>query len=436
VLGRPWKPYQRYIADVAGELLPTGEYAYPVVIVWLPRQTGKTTVVYDELLGRGRMYANYRCRYSTHKGTITSERFADWFLELERNPRLMDQLKLRKSRGSEGVLWKARGSYFQAFPARDSALRSAALDAVVVDEAQEHDEILGEALKRTITPTFSTRRRRQLWIVLTAGTDSSTYAADYIGRALAGEPGVALFDYGCPDDVDPYDETRWHTWHPGLAYGLTDHAALRVALAEGRDSFESEYANRWRRMRRRLVNPDAWRAVALPPDATRPAGRLCLSVHVEADRSLTAIGVGAAGGYLELVELRPGVDWAAGRILELQAAHGAPVALDRHGATGTVAEALELAGATTVPMRALDVANATAGLLDAIASHAVRIYPAAALDEAVPGAATRRLGDTGGMAFSHRDSATPVAPLVALAHARWGYEHLAPPEIRPAVFAE
>jgi hypothetical protein len=38
-------------------------------------------------------------------------------------------------------------------------------------------------------------------------------------RAIAGEPGIAMFDYGCPDHVDPLDETLWHTWHPGWRTG-------------------------------------------------------------------------------------------------------------------------------------------------------------------------------------------------------------------------
>jgi len=174
MMGRPWIPPQRVIAEVAGELLPDGRYAYHTVVVTEPRQCAKSTTAYDVALGRGRAYRDYRVKYATHKGTITSDRFADWFLELERLPALAAGMHLRRSRGTEAVGWRKTGSYFQAFPARDGALRSAALDAVVVDEAQEHDEMTGQALKRTITPTFSTRRRRQLWVVFTAGTDAST----------------------------------------------------------------------------------------------------------------------------------------------------------------------------------------------------------------------------------------------------------------------
>jgi hypothetical protein len=426
LLGRPWTPAQRLIGEVAGELSDpdTGEYVYNTVVVLKPRQSGKTTTAYDTALGRGRLYRDFRCRYTTHQGTITTGRFTDWFLELERNPAFLRDLKLRRSQGTEGILRRRTGSYFQAFPPKDGALRSNALDMVVVDEAQEHDEILGAAMRRTITPTFATRRRRQLWIVLTAGTDASTYALGYLRKALAGAPGHAIFDYGCPDGVDPLDRDLWHTWHPGLAYGLTDYAALDMALQEDAAAFTREYGNVWTRTSGGIVYaPADWAAVQLPPDTPRPAGRLCLGVHLEADRSAAAIAVAAEDGYREIVDFRNGADWVTGRCLELQASTGAPIAVDRYGATGTVADALELAGAELLTMATQDVANATAAFLDGITAQVLRIFPTPALTESLEGAATRALPrDTGGFAWSHANSAGPIAPLVATCAAGWGFD--------------
>lgn len=50
--GRPWLPWQRATADLLGEQLGTGRYAYPVAVVLVPRQTGKTTFVFDTAMGR------------------------------------------------------------------------------------------------------------------------------------------------------------------------------------------------------------------------------------------------------------------------------------------------------------------------------------------------------------------------------------------------
>lgn len=439
MLGRPWKPYQRFVADVAGEKLPDGRYAYHTVVVLLPRQSGKTTVFYDLMLGRGRMYRDYRCRYTTHKGTITSDRYADWFLELEQHPRLVPLLKLRRSRGTEGILWRKTRSYLQAFPPRDGALRSAALDAVGVDEAQEHDDVLGSALKRTITPTLNTRPRRQLWIILTAGTDASTYARGYVEKALAGVPGYAIFDYGCPDGVDPLDEALWPTWHPGLAYGLTDVYALRMALADDRPAFVREYGNRWTRtVQGRVVGTDELRA--LIHEDPMPGGPLCLGVDVAADRSTGAIWLAGPRGHVELLEPDPdknrqGIDWIAKRARAIARRHGIPIAIDTVGPVGTVHDKLAKAGDVDVlAMKAQDVANAAADLLDDIRGKALSIWPHPDIEPAFDVLATRNLGDAG-MAFSRRGSAGSIAPVVALAAARWGLAHREPVPDAPEVAA-
>lgn len=434
-LGRPWRPHQRRIAEVAGEILPNGHYAYPVVIVTVPRQSGKTTAAYDVALGRGRAYVDYRCRYATHQGTITSDRFADWFLEIER-ARLEKYLKMRRSRGTEGIVWRRRGSYFQAFTAKDGALRSAALDLVVVDEAQEHDDVMGEALKRTITPTFSTRPRRQLWIVFTAGTDASTYAAEYLRKGLAGVPGYALFDYGCPDDVDPLDRDLWHTWHPGLIYGLTDYEALDLALAEGESSFTREYGNRWTRTAAGVIVPaDAWAAVQ--DSAIARAGRPCLGVDVAADRSGAVIACTWDDDASAILEARDGLDWVTPRVLELAAVLDAAVAIDSVGPVGTVRDELErsdLDPSRLLVTTARDVANAAADLLDAIKARTCRVAPHPALDDAVSAAATRPLGDAG-WAWSRRTSAASIAALVALSASRWGHSRLPAPLLAPVAVA-
>jgi hypothetical protein len=442
--GRPWKPYQRFIADVAGELNPDLTYRWPVVAVQLPRQCGKTTAAYDVALGRGRAYPDFRVRYSTHKGTITSDRYADWFLELERRPALLRLMKLRRSRGTEAVVWRRQGSYFQAFPARDGALRSAALDMVVNDEAQEHDALTGEALTRTITPTFTTRPRHQLWVVFTAGTDASTYAAGYLRRGLAGD-GVALFDYGCPETVDPLDQDQWSSWHPGLAYGLTSHQTLRMALAEGEAAFIREYAGVWTRLAAPATIPTTlWLAAQSVTDM--PAGApVTFGVDVAADRSATTVVAGTRGGDLEVIERRAGVDWAPARLADLAARWRAAVAIGSRGSTGVLADTLATSGGFHLPgdpltvgrpalllMTDQDTANAAGALLDDLTAGVLRVRPDPDLDEAVSAVTTRPVGD-GGLAFSRRGSAGPIDALVALAAARWGALHAPAQTGRPVI---
>jgi hypothetical protein len=429
--GRPWKTHQRAAAELMSERLDTGRYRYPVVVISFPRQCAKTTTVLDLALGRCRLEADYRVAYCAQTGHKTTEIFGQRFTEIEAGP-LADLVKLRRSAGTERISFVSTRSYVKAFPPIAGALRSDALDLVIVDEAQEIGADLGEALDQTIIPTFTTRPRRQLVVVGTAGTDTSVYFRRYLDQARTGRPGFAVIEYGAGDAEDFLDESLWPVRHPGLATGLTDTDALRQALeVMGPAGFLREYGNVWTKVVTRLVDPADWAAILLPTDTIRPTGRICLGVSVDADRSGASIAVAADNGYREVVDFRPGTDWTAARALELAATHGAPIAVDRYGATGTVADALELAGADLMVMKTQDVANATADVLDAIPNRTLRIYPAAALTDAVAAAATRPLGDTGGVTWSHRLSAAPISPLVALTAAGWGFDHLPPPVRKP-----
>jgi hypothetical protein len=430
--GRPWKPHQRLGADLAGERLPSGAYAYPIVVFLFPRQVGKTTMVHDIAIGRCLQYPDYRAAYAAQTGHVTTQRFGDLFTELERSP-LASHVRPRRSAGTERVTVSGR-SYLMAFPPKAGSLRSWAGDLVIVDEAQEHDQVLGRALDQTIIPVFTTRRRRQLIVVGTAGTDRSDYLRRYLDHARAGQHGYAVLEYGVPAGVECTDQVMIET-HPGLASGLTDLDALHTAAtALGTDGYAREYGNVWQRTHDRLFDPADWSHVQLPADAPRPTGRVCLSLDITPDRSRAAVAVAADDGYVELVDLRPGVEWLVGRLLELQARHRAPIAVDRYGATATVADALTLAGADLVMMGAAEVAQSAAGFLDAVRHRTVRVYPSAALSEAVDGAVKRMIGDAGGFTYSRRNAVTVTAPLVAVSHARWGVLH-SPPPVRPAVHA-
>jgi hypothetical protein len=401
-----------------------------VVVIQEPRQVGKTAGVIDLLCGRASVYRDYRCAYTAQTGHMVSERFTEWIDELEGHPALAARVRGRRSGGTERITMRATRSYLKAFPPKDGALRSQALDAVVVDEAQEHDDVQGTALDRTIIPTMNTRRRRQLFVVGTAGTDASQYFARYLRLARDGTPGYALFDYGAPDGIDTDDEDLWPTWHPGLMAGITDVAALRMARgALGAAGFAREYATVWTRTAAtRLIPEDAWGSIQHTTDI--PPGPACLAIDVAFDRSHAAI-VLAGGRHLEVVDVLP-VDQATDLVLAISRAQGLRIAVDNHGPNVTVHEALERAHADLLPLSAYDFALATAGFLDAVKARDLSVWPHPALDEAVAIASTRPLGD--GFAWSRRASAGSVAPLVAATVALWGVGHL-PVVVRPQVHA-
>ena len=435
--GRPWKPHQRAVADLIGERTPTGGYAYPVVCALFPRQTGKTTFAFDLAMGRCLEQRDYRAAYTAQTGHVTTERFGERMAELATTA-LGRRARIRRSQGTERIAFG--NSYLKAFPPRDGSLRGSALDLVIVDEPQEIDADLGHQLDQTILPTFTTRPRRQLILIGTAGTDQSAYLARYLALARAGAPGVALAEFGAADDDDPTDPAVWARSHPGLAAGLTDTDALASALAVmGPASFAREYLCVWVAGGSRIIPAADWAAIrhrdATPRDGSLPV----LGVDVAVDRSAAALVAcwPAAGGgvpVLEVIEYAPGVSWAGPRIAELVAEHQIPVvAATAAGPALTVVADCERLGVDVTTLTDREYTAACADLFDRVGAGTVWHRGEPALDAAVAGAGRRIAGD--GWAWSRRSSTADVAPLVAGSLALWADGARPPAAVRPIAYA-
>jgi hypothetical protein len=441
--GRPWTPWQRFAADLIGERLPNGRYAWPVVVIQVPRQTGKTTFAFDLMQGRCLEHPDYRVAYCAQTGHVTTERFTERMTELTGNP-LGRRVRCRRSQGTERMSFP-RGSFVKAFPPKDGALRGSALDLVVVDEPQEIDEELGVALDQTILPTFTTRPRRQLILIGTAGDARSAYLARYLALARGAADGVALIEYGADEADDPADPAVWARVHPGLAADLTDTDALRSALnVMGPAGFAREYLNVWQAAGDRLIPAAAWADIRRRDARPAPGVAPVLGVDVALDRSAAAVvacwpdtdGV----PVLEVVDYRPQVDWVAGRLLELVDRHRPVVWADNAGPVLTVVDDLQRA-ADAARVRVVvertptpDYTAACAGLLDRITGRAVLHRGDPALDAAAAGAARRGIGD-GAWGWGRRSSTADISPLVAGTLALWGHQHRPAPPVRPAVYA-
>lgn len=438
VHGRPWKPWQVAAGDLIGEQTPDGRYAYSIVVILVPRQCGKTTFAFDLMQGRALVHPDYRIAYCAQTGQITSERFTERMTALATTP-LAPRTKLRRSQGTERMTLP-NGSFLKAFPPKDGALRGSALDLVVIDEPQEIDEAQGNALDQTILPTFTTRPRRQLVLIGTAGTDRSAFLARYLAAARAGAAGVAVIEYGAVDGDDTTDPAVWRRRHPGLAAGLTDEAALSSALSVmGIAGFEREYLNVWQASGDRVIPAVAWAAIRRRDAQPAPGVAPVLGVGVALDRSAAAIVAcwpDASDGtpVLEVVEYATQVEWVAPRLLEL-ARHGV-IWADSAGPVLTVVDDVRrLSVEQRVPVAVEqtptgDYTAACAGMLDRIITRRVAHRGEQPLDAAAAGAARRLIGD-GGWAWGRRMSTADISPVDAAAVALWGHLHRPAPKRRP-----
>jgi phage terminase large subunit-like protein len=417
--GRPLISWQQYAAERIGQyrvIDGARRYAYPVALILVPRQCGKTSLAFDLALGRGLWQQDYRAAYTAQTGTVVSDRMGEQRAELAASV-LAPYMLLRASAGTERITNLRTRSYVKAFPPKDGALRGSALDLVLADEAQEHDSALGDALDGTITPTFTTRPRRQLILLGTAGTDQSGYLRRYRDLALAGEPGIALLEFGAGADEDPMDPDVWTRSHPGIGT-LTDQDALSTALMTlGPASFAREYLNVWTAGRSWIIDPETLESAWIEP--SRPPGRLMLGIDSSPDRDRAAVAAAWRGqdgiltGAILWSGAASGLRTAASR---LSAELSAPVSFDHYSA-GPAAH-----GTTWNPIMARDLSAASALILESARESRLRLIRDQELADAILGASTRSVGSGAGFTFTWRSGPGSVnlCPLMALTIATAG----------------
>jgi phage terminase large subunit-like protein len=429
--GRPLMPWQQHVADVGLEIDEDGRFCYQLVIDTVPRQSGKTTLHGAVMDQRAATVPQGRVWFTMQ----TAKDAVDWLIN-EHWPVLAPldaAVTLRRQAGSEHVRWKKSGGLVRPFPPNATGLHSKTSDLVVVDECWAFDVQRGRDVDQAIVPTQATRPNAQVWKTSTAGDAAALWWRGTVeaGRAAveAGRrEGVAYFEWSCPDELDPCEESSWPQFHP--AYGLTiDARSMRAALDRfGPDEFARAFGNCWVSMVARVIPLRAWQAAA---DASAPMperGRIALAFDVAIDRSDAAIVAAwrdeSGIAHLEVADQREGVAWVPERMSEL-AERWAPLAFgyDAAGPALDVADAMARSGVTLVDLKAREYAAACAGLLEALTADPplVRYRPHPALDLAAGAAARRTLGDA--WAWGRRQSETSIASLTAATVALWVYDH-------------
>lgn len=221
-LGKPLMPWQRQVADVATERLSNGDYAYEIVIVTVPRQSGKTTLLGPLMLHRALINAGRRVFYTAQTQKDANSRMED-VMKLVKGSALDEPItKAMRSPGKFG-LKLPNDAALQTFAPVASALHGETPPLVVLDEFWEYDEILGDALlEGAIFPSqLQLEGNRQVWLVSTAGTAASVFMRKWVERGResvtssgAKYPRMAFFEWSLWDGDDPYDPEALERFHP------------------------------------------------------------------------------------------------------------------------------------------------------------------------------------------------------------------------------
>jgi len=426
MLGTELMPWQQYVADVALEINPTtGKLQYREIILTVPRQSGKTTLLLAVMVHRTLGFGErQKVVYTAQTRNDARRKWEDEHLVILEQSPLVKLFDVRKTNGSEAIKWH-NGSSHSITSTTEKAGHGDTVDLGVIDEAfAQIDDRLEQAFK----PAMITRPQPQLWVVSTAGTNESVYLNHKVdmGRQQYGntEGAIAYFEWSANPDDDPADPDTWLSCMPALGHTISVEAIAADRQSMKPADFRRAYLNlRYEGTTFEPVIPaESW--LGCLNRASEPGDEVVFAVDCAPDRSMSSIAVCGTNRddryHIEIVDSRKGTGWVVDRLIELHEKwKPKALILDTAGAAGSFLPQLVERGIEVETFGARQVAAGCGALFDAVMNSQLAHRGQDTLDAAVAGARKRPLGDA--WAWHRRDVSVDISPLVASTLAFWGF---------------
>lgn len=428
-LGTPFMPWQQFVADVGLELVETDSGllipARREVIVTVPRQNGKTTIVLSWEMDRAlNWHIRQRIVYTAQTGNDARKKLLeDQVPMIDASPFKAALAHVRRVNGAEGLNFKG-GSQLDVLASGKASGHGRTIGLGVVDEAFDDTDDRREG---AMLPAMATVPDAQLFVCSTMGTDASTY---WNRKVDAGRDAVfnnfddgeiAYFEWSAPDDADIDDPKVWEACMP--AYGITigervvRHA--RQTMTEG--EFRRAFLNQRTAAEDAVFPPDVWNAVN---GDYAPSGKLLFAIDCNPERTSSAIAVASVDGTCEVIEHDQGTSWLVAQAVQKAKRFGVAVAYDPHGPAGVFGDELEKQGVKTIKLTGENFAHACSYFFDGVVDKKLRIRSHAGLNAAVGAAQKRVSGDA--WTWARRMSTSDLSPLVAITIAAWAVQRQKP----------
>jgi phage terminase large subunit-like protein len=214
MLGTPLMPWQHVAARILeARHASTGRLANPFVVVTVPRQAGKSTLLLAVLVKRALLDGvGRRLWYTAQNGNAAAEKWGELarLLCSSESP-LAGRVAARWTNGSQALTFP-NGSTLRPFPPTRDSLHGKQASTVVIDEGFSFDAVRGVELLQAVGPTQAAVLDPQTVVVSTQGDALSTWLHGLIDRGRAGAPGVAYLEYGIGDAGAParvFGVNRW-----------------------------------------------------------------------------------------------------------------------------------------------------------------------------------------------------------------------------------
>lgn len=420
-LQTPLMPWQRWLARIASErdVNNPNRYRYRIVVVTVPRQSGKTTAMRVVLTERAMMNRNRKAFYTAQTGKDASARWLDLVSKIEESP-MRNHVHKRMAAGSQSLTFP-NGSTISPFPPTPKSLHGYTPHDVMLDEIFAWDSIQGNDLMGAIKPAQITLPDRQLWLVSTMGNAQSEFLNEWlaIGRQSLNDPAtqVALIDFGLADGLDAFDPANWDC-HPALGHTISKDDLAEAADAHTPGEFERAYMNRPTVSSETFVPLTTWDALHNPAQSPAPWSRVAVGYDVSHSGDSAAV-VGAwydDTGKIQLKVIRsaPGATWLPDYYeTVLKDAKPRALGADSVGETRVISDELRFKHRTIklTELTPRDYSTACIAFKNHILNGTLAHDASPALRSAIAAAVTRPLGE--GWAFSGSKSPESIAELKA-----------------------
>ena len=281
-------PWQRHVVDIATQyrLDAQGQraYKYRTVVVTVPRQSGKTTLMTPVRVHRIMTRPGIDAFSTAQTGKAARDRILKMVEQVEMSA-LSPLFKPLRSNGAEGLKVNGRrNSRCVRFSPVTGALHGETPHLVDFDEIWRYPEEFGDMLLGGARPAMITLgARAQVWMVSTKGTAASTFMNRYIDAGEAGnDPTLAYFAWQKPAHLDPEDPATWWRFHPALGNTITEDDLAAEMYAEGVSYSERirAYMNLMTTVTDSIIDAEAWSE----PRQRPPRPRGCRPSPIVGDR--------------------------------------------------------------------------------------------------------------------------------------------------------
>lgn len=305
------------------------------------------------------------------------------------------------------------------------------LALIIYDEAQ----ILTDRAIRAIAPTQLRAQGNSIQALFLGTPPTPSDPSEVFTKLRESAHKVdnhAWVEFSADKDADPTDRAQWRKANPSFPAQTSEAGILDLYYSLAPDDFRREVLGIWdeHQVGTVAINKEKWAATSIPLDKVPDGGVLSLGIDMPPDRRTLTIGACLKyedGRYLIQMArisdpahegIQPTIEWIRERKNKL-----ASIVIDGQSPAMSLLPDLQAVHMKPMITTTSDLGRACGRVLDLLDQQRILHLPDTdqpQLAEAVKNATTRKLGNSGALAFNKIGSDADISPLVACTLALWG----------------